>query len=52
MNPEMQRLEQLLQTKIEEGLFTSMEQAIETIERWLEELDTNLTYEAMRNQDA
>ena len=48
----MKKLEELINRKIDEGAFASHEQAVATIQRWIEQMETKFVDESMRNEDA
>ena len=52
MNTDMQALEDLISRAVAVGVFTSKEEAVRAIERWIEEMERKLVYETMRNEDA
>ena len=45
-------IEKLIDQKIEEGIFHSPAHALQLFREWIEQLERNLVYEQMRNEDA
>lgn len=45
-------LEKLILDKVDEGLFPSVEDAVESISQWLHDLELHYIEEQMRNEDA
>jgi hypothetical protein len=52
MDNAIKRLENLIEEKVQEGLFPSVEDAVASISRWLDELDKRYLTEEMHNEDA
>ena len=52
MAANLEALEQLIQQKVDEGIFASRETAIESIMHWLDELEEHFFEEQIRNEDA
>ena len=52
MNASLQDLEDVISRAVAVGVFSSTEEAIRAIERWIEEMERKLVYESMRNEDA
>ncbi len=52
MDNSLEALEKLVLEKVEEGLFASVEEAVESIRAWLDDLERQVILEQMRNEDA
>lgn len=52
MEKPIESLAKLIDEKVEEGLFVSVEDAVASISSWLEELERHYLEEQMRNEDA
>ena len=52
MDNELKKLEILIQEKVDEGLFPSVEKAVESICEWLNSVERHYIDEEMRNEDA
>ncbi len=52
MDTDLEALDGLIGEKVAEGIFPSRAIAIESIMRWLEELETQFIDEQMRSEDA
>ncbi len=48
----LDRLEKRIREKVDEGLFASFEEAVTSIERWLDSLERQYIEEQMSNEDA
>lgn len=52
MDSSVHEIEKLIDQKIEEGIFHSPSHALKLFREWIEQLEKNLVYEQMRNEDA
>ncbi len=52
MGSSVHEIEKLINQKIEEGVFHSPAHALQLFREWIEQLERNLVYEQMRNEDA
>lgn len=52
MDPSIEELETLIRQKVKEGIFGSVDQAVESIKHWLNEMDKHFFDEEMRSEDA
>ncbi|MEJ2532189.1 MAG: hypothetical protein P8Y92_10350 [Halioglobus sp.] len=52
MESSLREIEKLIDQKIQEGIFHSPAHALQLFREWVEQLERNLVYEQMRNEDA
>ena len=52
MEDAIQKLEQLIREKVDEGIFSSLDHAVHSISIWLNDLEEKFIEEQMRNEDA
>ena len=52
MEDAIKKLEHLIREKVDEGLFSSVDHAVDSISIWLNELEEKFIQEQMRNEDA
>ena len=52
MDNTISEIEKLIKQKIDEGIFHSPAHALELFRQWIDQLEKNLVYEQMRNEDA